>query len=105
MDRVYICAPVAGNEEENENAVRWLCRKAVAQGFAPFAPTLLYKGLLQHENGPMRAKGIACSLAFLPHCQQIWVYGSQGIRPRMQKEIDAAKALGLKGVRFGKDQP
>ena len=96
MDKIYICAPVAGNKAVNEQAVRWLCRKALSQGFAPFAPTLFYQHLLEHESGPLRAMGMACSLAFLPHCQEIWVYGTQGMRPRMRKEMDVAKQLGIK---------
>lgn len=42
MKRVFICSPFSGNVEKNIEEAQRLCREAAEEGYAPFAPHLLY---------------------------------------------------------------
>jgi len=88
MKRVYICSPYAGDEARNAARARELCRFAIKDGCAPYAPHLLYPRILDD-----RQAGLVCGLAFLEVCDEIWVYADKGISEGMRGEIDHAQHL------------
>src|SRR5664279_6597399 len=88
MKRVYICSPYAGDVEGNTERAQWLCREAIKDGCAPYAPHLLYPQIIDD-----RQAGITCGLAYLGLCDELWVYANNGISPGMRQEIDHAQHL------------
>jgi len=88
MKRVYICSPYAGDVESNTERAQWLCREAIKDGCAPYAPHLLYPQIIDD-----RQAGIVCGLAYLDLCDELWVYANDGISTGMRQEIDHAQHL------------
>lgn len=104
--RVFICSPYAGgngNIEENVAIARVLCRLAIKRGLAPFAPHLLYPGILQESKPKDRAAGISCGLKYMLACASVWAYGEHGVSSGMAQELRAAERMG-KPVEWITDQ-
>jgi len=82
MKRIFVCSAYAGDIEANTAKAIEYCRRVIAEGHAPFAPHLLYPQMLDESNPADRAKGIACGLAWLDVCDEMWVFGlvSSGMR-------------------------
>ncbi len=66
---------------------------ALEQGYAPFAPHLLYPQFLSDESGADRYTGIQCGIEFLKCCDIVLVFG--GITAGMHSEIEEAERLGM----------
>ena len=94
MKRVFICSRYAGEIEKNIETAKRLCRKALEQGLAPFAPHLHYTQFMNDEKPEEREAGISCGLAFLKVCDLVWVFVGDGISNGMRREIDHATRLG-----------
>ena len=94
MKRVFICSRYAGNVERNITIAKRLCRMAVDDGAAPFAPHLLYPQFLEDDDPADRMKGIGCGLAFMAVCDEVWVYTGDGISSGMEHEISHARRIG-----------
>ena len=95
MKRVYICSRYAGDVARNTATAERICRQsAVARGCAPFAPHLLYTRFLDDEKASEREAGIACGLAFMEVCDEVWVFTGEGISDGMRLEVDYARYLG-----------
>jgi hypothetical protein len=83
MKRVFICSPfsVAHIQErdrkrvfkENIDAARDLCRRAVDEGHAPFAPHLFYTQFLNDASTSDRERGLACGVKWLEACDEMCV--------------------------------
>jgi predicted amidohydrolase len=95
MKRVFICSPYRGNVEANRALALSLCRRATEQGCAPFAAHLLYPLFLDDAVPEERARGIACALAFLELCDEVWVADGD-VSEGMRAEIEAARERGLR---------
>lgn len=86
---VYICSPYAtGNVQENVDRAREYCKLVLQEGFIPVAPHLLYPQFLCDEDEAEREQGLACGLALLEVCAEVWVFGQ--ISKGMLREIDYA---------------
>lgn len=101
MKKVFICSPFrAGTSEQRHknlsNAIN-LCRLAIKDGCAPFAPHLLYPQMLDDNNMQERDTGIEAGIAFLEACHEIWILHCAPTEG-MQKEIEHAAKKGLKIV-------
>jgi hypothetical protein len=94
MKRIFICSPDA-----ELAGARDLCRMAIAAGHAPFAPHLLYPGVLDDSKVRDRELGITCGLCFLDACDEVWAYVGRGQTPGMAQELVYAKNAG-KRIRF-----
>nr|VFK50217.1 MAG: hypothetical protein BECKTC1821D_GA0114238_10948 [Candidatus Kentron sp. TC] len=94
-NRIFICSPYAGDIENNAALARALCAKAIDEGFAPFAPHLLYPDILGGDEPPKRDTGIECGLAFLECCSEVWIPTDGVTSVGMEHEIKQAKMLGL----------
>lgn len=101
MKRVFICSRYAGHIAENTAVAERLCRKAVEQGCAPFAPHLLYTRFLDDEKHSEREAGIACGMRFMEACDEVWVFVGAGVSDGMRREIDHARCLGKPVVEIG----
>ncbi len=88
---IFICSPLAGDMEANMLRARTYSKMAVDEGYAPFAPHLLYPQFLR-DVAAERQAGIECGLAFMQICAEIWIFGDT-ISSGMRKEIDEAKKL------------
>jgi nucleoside 2-deoxyribosyltransferase len=94
MKRIFVCSPFAGDTKNNVLVAQRLCLKAMTAGHAPFAPHLLYPGFMDDAVPAHREAGIACGLAYLETCDEIWAYVGSGISSGMRREIELATALG-----------
>jgi hypothetical protein len=98
--RVFVCSPFRGQTSEQQQAnvekARQLLRYAVHLGHAPFAPHLLYPGVLNDADPVERVHGIEAGLSFLLACHELWwLETPQGITEGMRKELQFARPAGL----------
>jgi hypothetical protein len=93
MKRVFICSPFAGEIERNVEIAKKLCRMAMEQGYAPFAPHLLYPRFVDDFNPDERAAGINCGLSFMQTCSEVWAFMGNGISKGMKKELAHAREI------------
>jgi hypothetical protein len=91
--RVFICSPYRGDVERNVLVAEKLCRKAIREGHAPFAPHLLYTRFLDDDNEEERMEGIDAACEWLEVCDIVWVYTGNGITEGMDLEIEDARYL------------
>ena len=94
MKRVFICSRFAGDVNQNIERARNLCRRAVAQDCAPFAPHLLYPQFMDDTRPEERETGIACGLEFMAECDEVWAYVGDGVSDGMRHELAHAHRLG-----------
>ena len=92
--RIFVCSPYAGDVAGNVARARRYTQQVIAQGHAPFAPHLLYPQCLDDDDPQQREAGIACGLAFLRVCDEVWVFGSN-ITAGMRVEIECARQSGI----------
>jgi hypothetical protein len=100
VKRVYICSRYAGDVQEHVDTAQHLCLLALEDGYAPFAPHLLYPQVLDDDKPEERELGMSAGLAFMAVCDEVWVYGADGISAGMRREIDEARRLGKYTWRF-----
>jgi len=93
VKRVFICSPYRGDVRANRALAQAVCREALLAGDAPFAPHLLYPGILDDADPSERALGIGAGLSWLAVSDEVLVVGepSEGMR----REIAAAETLGV----------
>jgi hypothetical protein len=91
--RAFICSRYAGDVARNTRIAAALCLMAIARGYAPFAPHLLYPQFLDDADPEKRALGIALGLIFMEACDEVWVYTGDGISDGMDVEIRHARHL------------
>jgi len=94
MKRVFICSKYAGDVARNTVIAERLCRKAIAEGYAPFAAHLLYTRFLDDAIPSERTAGQACALEFMEICDEVWIFIHDGISPGMERERQHALFLG-----------
>ena len=88
MKRVYICAPLGGNTEENLKRVRMYTEYALRCGVSPVVPHF-YAECLDDAKPAEREMGISAGLALLWFCDEMWVFGDTvtgGINHQAQRK-------------------
>jgi len=85
---VYICSPLAGDVEKNQEKARKYCRFAVDQGFIPIAPHIFFTQFMEDSN-PIE-RNLACFMGqvLLSKCAELWVFGdifSKGMSIEIEK--------------------
>lgn len=93
MKKAFICSAYRGDIQNNTERAKRYCLTALDNGYAPFAPHLLYPQFLSDESGADRFTGMQCGLEFLKCCDIVLVFG--GITAGMHSEIDEAERLGM----------
>ncbi|WP_415519328.1 MAG: hypothetical protein ACEB74_02220 [Desulfovibrio aminophilus] len=94
MKRIFVCSPFAGDITRNVKVAEALCRQVMRSGHAPFAPHLLYPTFTDDSVPEQREMGIACGLAFMECCDEVWAFIGNGISSGMRRELDHAGQLG-----------
>lgn len=89
---VYVCSPYKGNKKANIAAASQYCLDAIAAGYIPIAPHVMFYGILNDDDPGQRAVGMKIGLELLRFCQELRVYGSR-ISDGMRGEIALAEAL------------
>ena len=93
MKRVYICAPLGGNTEENLKKVRRYTEYALRCGTAPVVPHF-YAECLDDANPAEREMGISAGLALLWFCDEMWLFSDE-VTEGMAAEIQFCKNLNV----------
>lgn len=94
---VYICSPLRGNVESNQEKCRRYCKFACDLGVVPFAPHIFYTQFLRDDIESERNIGIECGLEVLKRCDELWVFvtDENDITEGMKQEINVAKSNGI----------
>ena len=98
---VYICSPLSGDVEENQEAARRYCRYAVDAGYVPVAPHLFFPQFMDDGKEEERNLALFMDIVLLSKCAELWVFGST-ISKGMSIEIEKAKRK-YKPVRYFTD--
>lgn len=97
MLRVFICSPFRNKDFEKRIAnvdLAWrMMDMALREGFAPFAPHLLYPHSLNDDVEGEREKAIAAGLEWLAVCDEVWIPHGVPVTDGMQEELKIAKQL------------
>lgn len=95
---VYICSPLSGDIDANQEAARRYCRYAVDSGYVPIAPHLLFPQFMDDNDKKERDLAIFMDIVLLTKCAELWVFG-ETISNGMSIEIEKAKRKN-KPIRF-----
>lgn len=92
--KVYICAPLGGDVEQNlKNAVRYT-EYALKSGAAPVASH--FYALCLDDNKPQEhALGMSAGISLLWFCDEMWIFGDE-ITAGMKEEIRFCKNMKIK---------
>lgn len=94
MKLIYVASPYTGDVKKNTEFAKEACRHVMEQGYAFFAPHLLYPAILDDAKPEQRQAGLDMGLAMLERCDELWVYGGH-ISQGMMLEIEEAGRLGI----------
>lgn len=98
MKRVYVVSPLAPRAgftlEENRAFAQALCRRALLEGVAAWAPHVFYPALLDDSSEKEHSLGLAAGRAWLEAADEVWVYDGIGISNGMHAELSDASRLG-----------
>ena len=90
---VYICSPLAGDVEQNQEKARTYCRYAVDSGFIPIAPHIYFTQFMNDNSKKERDLALFMDIVLLSKCAELWVFGER-ITGGMSIEIEKAKRKG-----------
>ena len=94
MKIIYVASPYAGDIEMNTEFAKKACRHVMEQGYAFFAPHLLYPSILDGHQPEQRQLGTDMGHAMLQNCDELWCYGDR-ISHGMYLEIEEAQSIGI----------
>lgn len=94
MKRVYVCAPLGGNIEENLKKVKTYTEYALRCGTAPVVPHF-YAECLDDNNPKDREVGLAAGMSLLWLCDEVWVFGDT-VTDGMRAELQFCKNLNIR---------
>lgn len=92
---VYVAHPLGAHPDRERNraqAARWCAWLAEHFDIAPQAPWIVLSGIWQ-ETPELRDRGLACDLATIDACAEVWMVGPR-ISPGMRLEAEHAYSLG-----------
>ncbi len=92
---VYICSPFSGDIQQNILNARKYSRFAIAVGYIPLAPHLLFPQFLNDNDMMEREMGLHFGNVLMSHCSEVWVFG-ETISTGMNGEIRRAKRKNYK---------
>ena len=94
MKRVYVCAPLGGNIEENLKKVKIYTAYALRCGTAPVVPHF-YAECLDDNDPKNRELGLAAGMSLLWLCDEVWVFGDT-VTDGMRAELQFCKNLNIR---------
>lgn len=100
---IFVCSPARGEttaryNRNMKNAAQY-SRSIALQGDIPITPHLFFRDFLEERKPDERARGMKMGKELLRFCDEVWVYGADGISEGMKDEIELAEKLG-KTVRY-----
>ncbi len=90
---VYICSPLSGAVERNQENARRYCRFAVRRGAIPLAPHLYFPQFMDDADPAQRNLAIFMDIILLSKCDEMWVFGER-VSKGMSMEISKARHKG-----------
>ena len=87
---VYVCSPLSGDVEGNQEAARRYCRYAVDSGYVPIAPHLFFPQFMDDADEQERSLALFMDIVLLSKCAELWVFG-ETVSKGMSIEIEKAK--------------
>ena len=87
---VYICSPLSGDMERNQQNARRYCGHAVDNGYIPLAPHIYFPQFMSDRNPQERNLAMFMDIVLLTKCAELWVFGDH-ISKGMSIEIEKAK--------------
>lgn len=90
---VYICSPLSGDLEGNQEKAARYCRFAVDAGYIPIAPHLYFPRFMDDANPRERDLALFMDIVLLTKCAELWVFGDN-VSKGMSIEIEKAKRKG-----------
>ena len=94
MRKVYVCAPLGGNIEENLKKVKIYTAYALRCGTAPVVPHF-YAECLDDNNPKDREVCLAAGMSLLWLCDEVWVFGDT-VTDGMRAELKFCKNLNIR---------
>lgn len=96
--KVYICAPLGGNIEENLERVKKYTEYALKCGAAPIVPHF-YALCLNDKDPKQRETGMQAGQSLLWFCDEMWIFGDE-ITDGMREEIRFCQNMKIKTKRI-----
>ena len=90
---VYICSPLSGDMDRNQEATRRYCRFAVDTGYIPIAPHIYFPQFMSENSPRERNLALFMDIVLLSKCAELWVFGDT-ISRGMAMEIEKARRKG-----------
>ena len=94
MKKVYVCAPLGGNIEQNLKKVKTYTEYALRCGTAPVVPHF-YAECLDDNDPKDREIGLAAGLSLLWFCDELWRFGD-AVTDGMKNELQFGKSLNIR---------
>ena len=94
MKKVYVCAPLGGNIEQNLKKVKTYTEYALRCGTAPVVPHF-YAECLDDNDPKDREIGLAAGLSLLWFCDELWLFGDT-VTDGMRAELKFSKNLNIR---------
>lgn len=85
--RVFICSPLRGDVQTNQERARAYARMAALSGHIPITPHIYFTQFLEERVEHERELGIQMGIRLLSLCDELWVFGTDYTQG-MQMEID-----------------
>lgn len=102
MKKVYICAKLGGDVEENLKRVKDYTKYALMCGTAPVVPHF-YALCLDDRNPKEREIGMAAGLSLLWFCDELWIFGDE-ITEGMEAEIRFCRNLNIRTRKINENE-
>lgn len=90
---VYICSPLSGDVDRNQENARRYCRHAVDSGYIPLAPHIYFPQFMNDNSPKERNLAMFMDIVLLSKCSELWVFGDT-ISRGMAMEISKAQRKG-----------
>ena len=90
---VYICSPLSGDLEGNQEKAARYYRFAVDAGCIPIAPLIYFPQFMNDNDRKERDLAPFMDIVLLSKCAELWVFGER-ISSGMSIEIEKAKRKG-----------
>lgn len=90
---VYICSPLSGDVDRNQENARRYCRYAVDAGYIPLAPHIYFPQFMSDTKPKERDLAMFMDIVLLSKCSELWVFGDT-ISKGMAMEISKAQRKG-----------
>ena len=90
---VYICSPLSGDVDRNQENARRYCRHAVDSGYIPLAPHIYFPQFMNDNSPKERNLSMFMDIVLLSKCSALWVFGDT-ISKGMAMEISKAQRKG-----------